>query len=489
MMIPSLNHTDFIEAEKELCSRDMVYFLRKAWNILDPGQPYQHGWHIEALAEHLQAMAKGEITRLLINVPPGTSKSTMTGVIFPAWLWGPFGWPESRFIGASHEAGLAGRDSRRTRLVVESEWFQSLWPMPLNGDANAKTYFENERRGFRQAAAVASMTGKRGDVVLWDDPHSPEKAYSEAYRTEAQRIFSETLPTRLTNPKKSGIIVVMQRLHEQDISGYILQQELGYEHLCLPMEFEPNRKCYTSIGWSDPRKKEGELLFEERFPIDVVERDKKAMGSFATAGQFQQRPEPRGGGILKTDWWKYYTVPPEIEWRCIYADTANKTGQENDYTVFQVWGRGKKGGAYLLDMLRGKYEAPELRAQAIAFWNKHAGNKKGLGPLRAFKIEDQQSGTGLIQALKKEQEIPVKGIKRVSKDKVTRAYDAAPYIESGYVYLPQNANFLSDFLAETSGFPTAKHDDIVDPMLDAVMDIMQPKKEMRVTQSTVQGLF
>lgn len=464
-----LNNADFIEAEKELCARDMVYFLRKAWGILDPGQPYQHGWHMDAMAEHLKAVAEGQINRLLINVPPGTSKSTMTGIIFPSWLWGPFGWPESRFIGASHEAGLAGRDSRRTRLVVESEWFQERWPTKLTGDANAKTYFENERRGFRQAAAVASMTGKRGDVILWDDPHSPEKAYSVAYRKEAHRVFSETLPTRLTNPLKSAIIVVMQRLHEEDISGYILANDLGYEHLCLPMEFEPGRKCQTSIGWKDPRTEDGELLFPERFPREVVDRDKKVLGSFASAGQFQQRPSSIGGGLFKEAWWQMLDVPPPLSWRAIYADTAQKTKQQNDFSVMQCWGRTINGQAVLLDMVRGKWEAPELETMARAFWAKHRATENQ-GTLRAFKVEDKVSGTGLIQKLKREG-IPMIGIQR-DRDKISRAFDSAPFVQSGNVLIMRNLNGLIDFLSEAALFPNAAHDDMIDAAMSAISDIL-----------------
>ena len=228
---------------------------------------------MDALADHLMATANGDITRLLINVPPGTSKSTGTGVFFPAWLWGPFGWPGARFIGASYEQGLATRDNRKTRLLIDSEWYQDRWPIELTSDQNEKTGFENIKQGFRQSCAVKSMTGKRGDFVLWDDPLSPEKANSETERDTALRVFNETLPSRLNDPENSVIIIIMQRLHEKDPSGHILANEFGYVHLCLPMEFEIERKCKTLIGFEDPRAEEGELLFPERFPRSVVERD------------------------------------------------------------------------------------------------------------------------------------------------------------------------------------------------------------------------
>lgn len=425
---------------------------------------------MDAVCEHMQALATGGIpsNRLLINVPPGTSKSTLVGVMYSAWLWGPGCQPYHRYIGAAHEQGLAVRDNRMTRELINSAWYQRLWPLKLQGDQNEKLYFENERRGFRQACAVASMTGRRGHTIGLDDPLSPEKAHSDVEREKAIRVLSETIPTRLNDPATSAIVIVMQRLHERDPSGYVLSSNLGYEHLMIPMEFEPARRSHTCIGWTDPRQTEGELLFPERFPENVVERDKKALGAYAWAGQMQQRPAPVGGGILKDEWWQYYTAPPALEYRTVYADTAQKTGTQNDYSVIQCWGKSRGGQAVLLDQIRGKWEAPELLVQARAFWAKH---KPGPAPLRAFKVEDKVSGTGLIQTLKREG-IPMLAIQR-DRDKVTRAYDAAPMIESGNVLLPRDAPWLSDLLAEATTFPNGAHDDQLDPLFDAVADMLQ----------------
>jgi predicted phage terminase large subunit-like protein len=464
-----LTRSDALEAERILCARSFAYFIKRAWPHIIPDK-LRWNWHMDAMADHMQALAKGEIpnNRLLINVPPGSSKSTVVGVMYSAWLWGPGGQPWHRYIGAAHEQGLAVRDNRMTRELVTSPWYQRLWPLSLKGDQNEKLYFENDKRGFRQACAVASMTGRRGHTIGLDDPLSPEKAHSDKERETALRVLSETIPTRLNDPATSAIVIVMQRLHERDPSGYVLAEGLGYEHLCIPMEFEHDRRCTTSIGWSDPRAEDGELMFPDRFPQEVIDRDKKALGTYAWAGQMQQRPSPSGGGLFRDEWWQYYTAPPVLDYRTIYADTAQKTGQSNDYSVFECWGRTKLGQAVLLDLIRGKWEAPELLVQARAFWAKH---REGAAPLRAIKVEDKVSGTGLIQTLKREG-VPVLPIQR-DRDKVTRAYDAAPLVESGNVLLPRDAPWLSDFLAEASVFPNGAHDDMVDPMMDAVTDMLQ----------------
>jgi predicted phage terminase large subunit-like protein len=462
-----LTDEDWLAIEREECKTSLAYFVKRAWKSLEPSQPYSHGWHIDALSEHLEAVTAGQITRLLINIPPGTMKSMLTGVMWPAWEWGAMGRPSTRIIGASHEAKLATRDNLNTRRLITSEWYQALWPMALTTDQNEKTFFQNEEMGWRQSCAVTAMTGRRGDRVIWDDPHSVEDAHSPAALETATRVFRETLPTRLNNPDSSTIIIIMQRLNEKDVSGEILRGDFGYEHLMLPMEFEPGRKCKTSIGFTDPRTEEGELLFPARFSRETVERDKKIMGAYATAGQFQQRPSALGGTIFKESWWQYYRIPPAIEHRSIYADTAQKTKEHNDYSVFQCWGRSINGQAVLLDQIRGKWEAPELLAQARAFWRKH---QAGQGTLRAVKIEDKASGTGLIQSLKREG-CPVVAIPR-NTDKIMRAMDAAPFVEAGQVLLPKDAPWLSEFLTEAASFPKGAHDDQLDPMMDAVADIL-----------------
>lgn len=470
-----LSKADLLNVERELCKRSLAHFARRAWHVLEPAAELKWGWALDAICLHLEAVTDGRITRLLMNVPPGSMKSLLTGVIWPAWEWGPQGMPEMRFIGTAHEETLAIRDSRKCRDLIKSEWYQELWPVELAKDLDGKREFGNTKKGIRQARSFTSMTGVRGDRVILDDPISADSANSEPKLEAVKIAFTETLPTRV-NSEKSAIVVVMQRLHEKDVSGIILEMGLPYVHLCIPMRFEAARKCRTSIGWEDPRTKEGELMFPERFAEEQVLELEKTLGSYGAAGQLQQRPAPRGGGIIKEQWYKYYTKAPQVEWRSIYADTAQKTGQNNDYSVFQCWGRSVVGEAVLLDQTRGKWEAPELLTNARAFWLKHLNIDGSV--LRSMKVEDKVSGTGLIQTLRREG-IPVIPVQR-DKDKISRGHDAAPFIESGNVLLPMDAPYLSDFLTESSTFPGGTNDDQLDPMFDAIKDVQAAPAMQRV---------
>lgn len=477
----NLTADDIQNVERELCSRSLAEFAKRAWDVLEPGASLKWGWALDAICEHLEAVTDGRIKRLLMNVPPGSMKSLLTGVIWPAWEWGPKGLPHKRFVGTAHEETLAVRDSRKCRDLIKSEWYQSLWPLELDRSLDGKREFGNSAKGARQARAFTSMTGVRGDRVILDDPISADNANSEAKLEQARIAFTETLPTRINNPEESAIVVIMQRLNEKDTSGVILDMGLPYVHLCIPMRYEPENHCSTEIGWSDPRTEEGELMFPERFGEDYVSELEETLGSYGSAGQLQQRPSPRGGGIFKTEWWQYYSVCPELEWRVVFADTAQKTKEENDYSVFECWGRSKTGQAVLIDLIRGKWEAPELLVTARAFWAKHMSAQysdhwlqgRGKSPLRAMKVEDKVSGTGLIQTLRREG-IPVHPVQRNS-DKVTRAYDAAPFIEAGQVLLPQDAPWLSDFIVEAETFPAGAHDDQLDPMMDAIAEVQNFK--------------
>lgn len=479
-----LNSADWRAIEAELCSRSLAEYAKLAWPVLEPITPLKWGWVLDAICEHLEAVTRGEISRLLINVPPGTMKSLLAGVIWPSWEWGPKGLAHLRYLGTAHKQDLAVRDNLRCRRLIQSEWYQDMWPLALTGDQNAKTKFENNATGFREAMAFTSMTGSRGDRVLLDDPHSVDDANSSAHLDAGVKTFREALPSRVNN-EESAIVIVMQRLHEKDVSAAAL--ELGYEHLCVPMRYEGESRTKTFLGWKDPRTKEGELMFPERFGEEQVQELERSLGTYATAGQLQQQPAPAGGGIFRQEWLQVWSVLPEMQYRMIYVDTAQKTAERNDWTVFELWGKGRDGKIYLLDIMRDKWEAPALLINARAFWNKHKGADKVVtgpgisakmraGVLRKMGIEDKSSGTGLIQQLKTrgpngEVPIPVKAIQR-ERDKVSRAHDVVPQIEAGNVLFHPDHEHMSVMFDELKKFPNAKNDDTVDPMMDAIEDML-----------------
>jgi predicted phage terminase large subunit-like protein len=465
----NLNQSDISQVERELCKRSLAHFARRSWHVLEPATPLKWGWALDAICQHLEAVTSGEIRRLLMNVPPGSMKSLLTGVIWPAWEWGPRNTPELRYLGTAHKQELAIRDNLKCRRLIQSEWYQKLWRVELTGDQNAKTKFENTSTGFREAMAFESMTGSRGDRVLIDDPHSVDDANSPAKLKGGITTFREALPSRVNNDE-SAIVIIMQRLNEGDVSAIAL--DLGYDHLCIPMRYESQFAKATRMGWKDPRTTDGELMFPERFPQEQVQELEHSLGTYAVAGQLQQRPAPLGGGIFKDEWWRFFDAMPPLKHRSIYADTAQKTKEQNDYSVLQCWGVTQDNQMVMLDMARGKWEAPELETMARAFWQKH-NSQPYHGPLRAFKVEDKVSGTGLIQKLKREG-IPIVPIQR-NVDKVTRAFDAAPYIQSGNVYLMRSTPHLADFLAESAVFPNGSHDDMIDATMSAISDLTTPQ--------------
>lgn len=436
-------------------------FTKAAWHVLEPGQPYKHGWHLDAISDHLEAVTRGQITRLLINIPPGTMKSLSVGVMWPAWEWGPRGLPHMRYLGTSHSQPLAIRDNLKMRRLVSSRWYQERWPIELMADQNAKTKFENTSTGFREAMAFVSLTGSRGDRVLIDDPLSVDNANSDAEREGVNDTFRESVPTRLNNPDVSAIIAVMQRLHENDMSGLIMANDFGYEHLMLPMEFEPERRCRTSIGFVDPRRHDGELLFPERFPREVVERDKKVMGAYATAGQFQQRPAPREGGLFKAAWLKPCLMKdlPRRETLTVYGGSDYAvTANGGDYTVHGVAGLDAQGGLWLLDVWR-KQAASDQWIEAFCdmvlqwkpqAWAEETGQiKSGVGPFRDRRMRERKAYV-VCEAF------PTRG------DKAIRAQSIRGRMALDGLYVPIDAPWYEQFVSELTTFPAGKNDDQVD---------------------------
>src|ERR1700688_880306 len=283
------------EIDREMAMRSLGEFVRQAWPIAEPSTPFVPGFHINAIIEHLEAVTRGEIRNLLINVPPRHMKSLLVSVFWPAWEW--IRWPERRWLYSSYGAQLSIRDSVKCRRLIESPWYQHRWRdrFALTTDQNTKGRFDNDRSGYRLSTSVGgAATGEGGDRIVCDDPHNVQEAESDSVRKGTNDWFDVVMSTRVNDPKTAAKVVVMQRCHQQDLSGHLLEQG-GWEHLCLPAEYESSRRT-TSIGWSDPRSTAGELLWPERFGPEEIESLKHSMGSYATAGQLQQRPSPAEGG-------------------------------------------------------------------------------------------------------------------------------------------------------------------------------------------------
>lgn len=513
---------EFLE-EKQRCEKSLVEFVKAAWHIIEPGNEYVHGWHIATICDHLEAVTSGGIKRLLINVPPGHMKSLLVNVMWPSWEWGPKNLPHHRFVCTSHSQNLAIRDSTKMRRLVQSDWYQQRWGsrVKMTADQSAKSKFENTSSGFREAVAFESMTGVRGDRVTIDDPHSVDSANSDAMRASTIETFLEAVPTRLTNPKESAIVVIMQRLHEQDVSGIILEKSLGYEHLMLPMRFDESRRCSTSIGFVDERK-EGELLFPERFPESVVSRDEATMGPYAVASQFQQSPAPRGGGIIKRDWWRLYDEEeaaahgardgafPPMDFILASLDPAYTEKKENDLSALTIWGVWQHtarlsraisdiaGERVVYDdamdtapvvMLMHAWQkrlpihGPETTRQPweddLAFRRRQRENwglvETVADACKKFKVDAlliEAKGPGIsvgqsIKALHKYDDFSVRLVDPGHFDKVARAYAIQPIFSNGQVFAPDRS-WADMVISQFESFPRGAHDDLVDSTTQAL---------------------
>jgi predicted phage terminase large subunit-like protein len=343
--------------------------------------------------------------------------------------------------------------------LIQSSWYQSLWGnrFHFTGDQNAKIKFENNHAGFKLATSVGGVgTGERGDRFIVDDPHNVKDGESDPRREASLLWFRESVTTRVNDPKKSAIVVIMQRVHEKDVSGDIIADELGYEHLMLPMEFEPERKCYTSIGFEDPRKKDGELLCPERMPEEVVERDKKALGSYASAAQFQQSPTPRGGGMFKKDWFEIVEVPPAIKISVRGWDLAASETTRAAWTVGVKLSRGADGVFYVEDVVRFKGSPGKVEKKL-----KNIASQDGFDVTIDLPQDPGQAGKAQIKYLVSMLAGYTVRFSPESGDKETRASPLASQAEAGNVKLVRGL-WNEDFLEELSKFPFSEFKDQTD---------------------------
>jgi len=475
------------ERERRAASASLYEFVKQSWHVVEPGVPFIPSWHIQEICEHLEAVTGGEIKRLLINIPPRHSKSTIVSVMWPMWEW--FTDPAQKFLAASYSGNLSIRDNLKARRLIQSPWYQERWGhmFALAGDQNAKQRFENDKTGYRLATSVGgTATGEGGSRLILDDPHGAQDAQSDTMRESALEWFDMVWSTRLNNPKTDAMVTVMQRLHERDISGHILEDIGGWEHIKIPAEWD-GVKRQTVLGPYDPRKKIGELICPERFGPEEITRLKQLLGTYGTAGQLQQDPQPAEGGILKVKYFQLWPADkplPQFEYVLQSYDCAFTENTSGDPTACSVWAIFTHGGqrnAMLIDAWDEHLSYPELRARAIKDWStEYGGTTVKDGIRRARKpdrilVEAKASGQSLLQDLRLAK-VPAVGYNPGMADKVSRAHQAAPTLELGLLWLPESGknpgqpvSWAQPFLKQVGKFPVAEHDDYVDTMTQAII--------------------
>lgn len=473
-------------------------FIEEFWYVLEPARAFTTGWAIRALCAHLEAVTAGDILRLLITVPPGMMKSLIL-VFWSAWEWGPKGLPHLQNLATSFSQPNVLRDNAKLRRLIESDKYQALWgdKTQLRHDQNAKGKFENISNGFSEARPFSAMTGGRGDRVKVDDPHSVDSAESDAERENAVKTFREGITDRLNDVQTSAIVIIMQRLHTKDVAGTVLELDLGFVHLNLPMEFEPARRCSTvlrpandgnpAIIFTDPRTTEGELLFPERFPAAEIAKLKKAKGAYAWAGQYQQRPAPREGGIFQRAWFKPMAVLPNHHTACRSWDIgATEGGGDPSAGVKLV--TDSQGRFIFTDVRRGQWSPATLEAQM-----KQTAALDGAGCTITIPQDPGAAGKGYALTLVKKLVGYAVKTKIPTGDKVTRATALASQAEAGDVYLlvtgnPATDAWIEPFLEEIEVFPAGANDDQVDAAADAFNELaLAPPSPAMILKKRLRG--
>ena len=438
---------------------DLAAFIQKTFQAIDGSQPYHPNWHVKVLADYLTKVRLGQIKRLIITLPPRSLKSVAASVAFPAWVLGHD--PTRRIMCASYGRELSSKLGRDCRTVMQSDWYLKAFPNTrLNDNRSAADDFETTANGFRFSTSVGGvMTGRGGSLLILDDVHKADEVLSDAKRLAVTEWFTSALLSRLDNKQNGAIVLIMQRLHVDDLAGYLLEQG-GWVHLNLPAIAETDESFILFNGRKLGRRA-GEALNPVLEPLEVLEQTKLNMGSFWFSAQYQQQPVPAAGNLFKKEWFKTYDRAPEPDYSDqIFQswDTALTATQGANYSVCTTWVRIDEE-AYLIDVFRAKLELPDLKRTML-----ERQQKFGAG---SVLIEESVAGLGLIQQLRHEGKIHPIAIKPVGS-KLDRAGAAAPIIEAGRVYIPREAPWLGDFMNEVLAFPAAKNDDQVDSMTQFV---------------------
>jgi len=458
----NMNSTDVFDARRNiklninpveiLADHSFQAFTYLCFKTLQPSVRFLPNWHFEYLSEIMLAIANKELTRVIINIPPRYLKSTFGSIALPAWLLKEN--PSNKIICASYSQMLASSLHRKCRSIVSADWYKRQFPdVEILKSVNNARRFETTAHGLKIGCGVnASLTGDGADYIIIDDPHKPKEAASEKERLKGIRFFEETAYTRLDDKIGGVIAIIMQRLHEEDLSGFV-ERKGGWEIFRIPTIEERTR--YYTFGDFTYLRQEGEILHPARENSEQLEEAKKSMGSYAFEAQYQQHPAPLGGGVFKLKWFPRFKVEPENSEFTIQSwDTAVKTADKHDYSVCTTI-KVYQNNYYIINVKRIKLDYPDLKRTLINMANSYQPNM--------ILIEDKASGQTLIQDLKRDTKLNIAAI-IPSKDKITRASQVSATIESGKVLLPEFADWLPDFESELALFPNSVNDDQVDSL-------------------------
>lgn len=484
---------------------------------------FKVNWHHRYIADELEKVITGETKNLILNIAPGGTKTEMVIINFIARGLALNPW--CRFLHLSYSDDLALLNSQASRDLITLEEYQTLWPLRIADDSKAKKRWnvmvgDKPAGGVYATSLLGQITGFRAGhmkegfqgAILIDDPIKPEDAFSKLKLDRINRALVTTVKSRKANPD-TPIILIMQRVAEEDPTGFIMAGNIGgeWKHITIPaiLDKEYVSKLpakYQKLIEPDAADRFSYWPYKERIADllamesgQVADAKGSRMSRHVFSSQYQQTPRAIGGNLIRGEWFPRYTILPKIKYRKIYADTAQKTKERNDYSVFACYGLGDDGRLYLLDQIRGKWEAPELERRAVAFWIKHGKPEAigmpwvqnfppekevmmKLGQLREMKVEDKSSGTGLIQSIRFKNSIPIKPVER-NKDKLTRCMDAQGYLEQHMVAVPEFAPFTNDFIEESEAFTaddSHPHDDQLDPLFDAVEDMLSSKNKLEM---------
>jgi predicted phage terminase large subunit-like protein len=438
--------------------RDFESFLRRCLMTLNPGSPYLPNWHIAAIAYQLERVRRGEITRLIINLPPRHLKSLTVSVAFPAFLLGHE--PRHRIFAISYGSELSSKHASDFRSIVESPWYQRAF-YKMRIARSLEDEVSTTARGFRRSTSVyGTLTGLGGDIFIIDDPQKPVDAQSDVQRNRLNQWVSNTLMSRLDSKEKGIIIVVMQRVHLNDLSGYLTESE-GWTVLSLPAIAEQDETIAIGDNGFHLRRA-GEALHPELESLESLKELQRRIGPDVFAAQYQQSPVPPGGAMIRREWLRYYPEPPEQTYSATIIqswDTAAKDGAQNDWSVCTTW-LVSDDHYYLLDLTRGRYDYPTLKATAIALAQKYRP--------QYVLIEDASTGTALAQELTSVYFGGGVQLVPIERDKIGRLYVNQAKFAAGLVLFPKEAPYMPELLAELLTFPHGKTDDQVDSITQAL---------------------